>query len=234
MRIALVADLHGNLPAVEALDKDLKRRGLERVYCLGDLVGKGPSSAETFDWAAAHCEVILAGNWDLGVLRDGGIDPHWVPWYRDQLGPARVKRLEELPLECELTLSGRRVRLFHGRPLMPELLFADSERTALKALFHANDETYQAVGYADCHTQFHRAFSDGYLFNCGSVGNSIGVPNVHYAILEGEESADAPFDLTLVSLPYDRERAALDALAAPGLPNAEAYMREVRTGVYSR
>ncbi len=43
--IALVADLHGNLPAVEAVDADIRARGIEKIWCLGDVVGKGPSSA---------------------------------------------------------------------------------------------------------------------------------------------------------------------------------------------
>ena len=47
--IALVGDLHGNLPAVEALDRDLRARGIEKIWCLGDMVGKGPSSAATMD-----------------------------------------------------------------------------------------------------------------------------------------------------------------------------------------
>ena len=65
--IALVADLHGNLPAVEALDQDLRRRGIENIWCLGDVVGKGPNSPETMDWALARCQVLLRGNWDEGI-----------------------------------------------------------------------------------------------------------------------------------------------------------------------
>ena len=65
--IALVADLHGNLPATEAVDADLRARGIGRIWCLGDVVGKGPSSAETFDWAVSRCEFILQGNWDEGI-----------------------------------------------------------------------------------------------------------------------------------------------------------------------
>ena len=67
MKIALVADLHGNLPATMAVDADIRARGADAVWCLGDLVGKGPSSAETFDWAVNRCDVILRGNWDEGV-----------------------------------------------------------------------------------------------------------------------------------------------------------------------
>jgi predicted phosphodiesterase len=67
MRIALVADLHGNWPATQALERDLPRRQVDRVYCLGDVVGKGPSSDRTCDWAFANCDLILGGNWDYGV-----------------------------------------------------------------------------------------------------------------------------------------------------------------------
>ena len=62
--IALVADLHGNWPATEALDKDLRARGIEKIWCLGDVIGKGPSSDRTFDWAESRCEFSLQGNWE--------------------------------------------------------------------------------------------------------------------------------------------------------------------------
>ena len=67
MRIALIADLHGNLPATLAVADDIRRRGADAIWCLGDIVGKGPSSAETFDWAMDSCDLILRGNWDEGI-----------------------------------------------------------------------------------------------------------------------------------------------------------------------
>ena len=39
MKIAMIGDLHGNLPATQALDTDLKRRGIDRIFCLGDMIG---------------------------------------------------------------------------------------------------------------------------------------------------------------------------------------------------
>lgn len=45
-RIAVISDIHGNLPALEAVLKDIKKQNIERIYCLGDLAGKGPSPAE--------------------------------------------------------------------------------------------------------------------------------------------------------------------------------------------
>ena len=65
-QIALVADMHGNWPATQALAEDLKRRGIREIYCLGDMIGKGPSSKETMQWTLENCQVILQGNWEEG------------------------------------------------------------------------------------------------------------------------------------------------------------------------
>ena len=48
-RIALISDVHGNIPALEATLQDIKRRNAQRIFCLGDLVGKGPHSATAID-----------------------------------------------------------------------------------------------------------------------------------------------------------------------------------------
>ena len=230
MEIALVADLHGNLPATMALDKDLTARGIRRVFCLGDIVGKGPSSADTFDWAFSKCELILQGNWDSGIsLRQFPKDE----FYYEQLGPLRMKKLTELPLEYSLTLSGRKIRLMHGRPVMKNLLVIQDDAALLSPLF---DPDYDAVGYADAHRQGMRIVSSrGQLFNTGAVGNGLGLPMVQYAIMRGAEADPAaPLDLTFVTLPYDRARAVKDTRAADQLPNADLFEREISTGVYAR
>ena len=118
-RIALIADLHGNLPAVEALEQDLKTRSVDEIWCLGDIVGKGPSSPDTFDWAMAHCSLILRGNWDEGVAsRTFSRNDQF---YYSQLGEKRMRILAELPLEHHAIISGKHLRLLHGRPIMPVL-----------------------------------------------------------------------------------------------------------------
>ena len=229
--IALVADLHGNLPAVRALDRDLTRRGIREIFCLGDIVGKGPSSAETFDWAFARCRVLLQGNWDSGV---GYMQFPNDRFYYRQLGPERMQKLREMPREYSLTLSGRKIRLLHGRPVMRELVPPSAAPEKLECLF---DPDYQVVGYADVHRQGLRmAGTRGILFNTGAVGNGLGVPMVQYALMTGSVTdAEAPFDIAFVTLPYDREAAIRDAEAVQdGLPRWDSYCRELRTGRYSR
>ncbi len=231
-RIALIADLHGNLPAVEALEQDLRKRAVDEIWCLGDIVGKGPSSPDTFDWAMAHCSLILRGNWDEGIaLRLFSANDQF--YYR-QLGDARMRRLAELPKEHHAMVSGKHLRLLHGRPIMPVLQAAHEPEEALFWLFEPD---YDVVGYADIHRPGLRSLrrAPKLLFSIGSVGNSLGFPMVQYAILECEfGSAPAPFDLSFVMVPYDQERAVRDAENAPDMPMRDAYLQEIRTGVYGR
>lgn len=233
MQIALIADLHGNRPAVEALQRDLEFIKPDKVFCLGDIVGKGPSNDFTFDWAMAHCDLILGGNWDMGV---GYQEFPNDKYYWDQLGGERLQTLRGLPLEHEMMMSGRRIRLFHGRPVMETLIVAQNDVSLIEPFFaDEHGKRYDAVIYADAHRQALRTMSPGMFVNTGSVGNAMGVPKCCYAILCGEEGNEpAPFEIRLRQLDYDREQAVRDALAAPGVPRIEAYIREIKTGIYSR
>ena len=233
MTIALVADLHGNMTAVQALERDLVKRKADAVWCLGDLVGKGPSSDRTFDWAVANCDLILGGNWDYGVgYRQYAPDS----FYWEQLGEKRLSFLRNLPLEKTLALSGRHIRLFHGRPTMRTLVVAQDDASLIEPFFtDCNGFSCDVVGYADAHRQAMRTLKQGLFFNCGSVGNAMGVPLCCYALLEGDEhNPAASLDLQLITLPYDREQAQKEALAAPQVPRIDTYIHEVQTGIYSR
>ncbi len=233
MLIALVADLHGNRPATEALDRDLSIQKPDRILCLGDIVGKGPSSDFTFDWAFANCDLVLGGNWDYGVGRKL-FSPDIYYW--EQLGEERLQKLCALPKEHELLLSGRRIRLFHGRPVMDELVVAHSSADVIEPYFtDAQGGRYDVVAYADAHRQAMRTMSPGVFLNAGSVGNAMGIPKCCYALLVGEEGREAaPFEIRLRQLDYDRTQAVLDAQQATRVPRIETYIHEIETGIYSR
>lgn len=233
MKVALIADLHGNRPATLALEADLARQKPDRIICLGDIVGKGPNSDFTFDWAMAHCDVIIGGNWDYGVgyQRFPRDDFYWL-----QLGEERLSALRNLPAETEMTLSNRRIRLFHGRPVMETLVTAHSDSELIYPFF-ADDAggRFDVVVYADAHRQALRTLSPGLFVNIGSVGNALGEARCCYALLEGDDEASpSAMEIRLRQLDYDREAAVRDALAAPDVPAVECYIREIQTGRYSR
>ena len=74
-RIALISDIHGNLPAFEATLNDIERRGITRIVCLGDLAGKGPHGDVVVDVCRARCEGVIRGNWDDGLATQIHTDP---------------------------------------------------------------------------------------------------------------------------------------------------------------
>lgn len=233
MKIAFVADLHGNWPATCALEADLQKQKPDRIICLGDTVGKGPSNDKTFDWAMSRCDLIIGGNWDYGVGEQAFPND---AYYWDQLGEERLRVLRQLPRESEMMLSGRRVRLMHGRPVMETLITVKHDLETIQAFFKdAQGRPFDVVLYADAHRQAMRTVNPGLFINTGSVGNAMGVTYCCYAIVEAEPGdLPAPFEVRLRQLPYDRQQAIRDAQAAPAVPRIETYINEIRTGVYSR
>lgn len=230
MKLLFIGDLHGNLPATLAMEKQIDRIRPDKIWFLGDAVGKGPSSAATCDWVRAHCDHFIGGNWDYGV---GGKEYVADQYYWDQLGEERMVWLNGLPREAEVTVSGVRFRLFHGRPVTP-LLQADSDSEQLKATFTSEKGVFGGVIFADSHRPFLRTLSTGYMLNTGSVGNSMGVPKAHGLLIEGGEAAGDPLLMTILSVPYDNEAAVTLAMQDPNLPYQAEYIHEIRTGVYSR
>src|SRR5437660_296329 len=74
IRIALLSDVHGNLPAFEAVLADIDKAGVDQRWCLGDLVGYGAQPDECVALAAQRCDLCLIGNHDLVVIDKLGID----------------------------------------------------------------------------------------------------------------------------------------------------------------
>ena len=66
--LAIISDIHSNTPALEAVLADIARRNVERIICLGDVVGYGPQPAECLDLVMAHASLTLLGNHDYAVL----------------------------------------------------------------------------------------------------------------------------------------------------------------------
>src|ERR671918_726964 len=68
MRLGIISDIHGNLPALEAALAAIDAVGVEEVWCLGDVVGYGAQPDECTLLVAERCPVSLVGNHDLAVL----------------------------------------------------------------------------------------------------------------------------------------------------------------------
>lgn len=232
MRIAFVADLHGNYPATLAMEKALSRHQVDEIWFLGDAVGKGPESRATCDWVRANCTRFVGGNWDFGI---GGKEYPEDHYYWNQLGEERMQWLRTLPREMEATISGIRFRMFHGRPVTP-LMQVQDDKEKLMSTFRTEAGSFGGVLFADSHRPFIRTLNIGYMINAGSVGNSLGVPNAHALLLDG--AVDCPerceLSMTILAVPYDQQAAVAAAMADDRQPFRDAYITEITTGIYSR
>ena len=62
MRVAILSDIHSNWPALKAVAIDLEKMNVDRVYCLGDIVGYCAQPGECVDWVKNNADLVVAGN----------------------------------------------------------------------------------------------------------------------------------------------------------------------------
>jgi protein phosphatase len=237
-RIALISDIHGNMPALEATLDDIACRGITRIFCLGDLVGKGPHSERAVDICRARCERIIRGNWDDGLATQATDDPT-LRWHQTRLGSQRLAFLGALPNSIDFVMSSQRVRLLHASQHgVYHRVYRDDPDDKLQAMFENTDFTGHefepdVVGYGDIHQAYRRTFQHKELLNVGSVGNPLDVTLACYAILEGssDNASATPLAITLVRVPYDIERAIREA-EEEHMPDLMPYAMELRTARY--
>jgi protein phosphatase len=236
-RIAVISDIHGNMPALEAILRDIERRDIKRIVCLGDLVGKGPHSDQAVDICRDVCEITIRGNWDDFMVTT--TDNPTLQWHQQRLGPTRLDYLASLPYTLEFLMSGKRIRLFHAsqQGIYHRVHMNDSPDNHLamfaNTTFTGHAPVPNVVGYGDIHSAYIKSFQNRILFNVGSVGNPLDVTQASYAILEGTygSSSDESFSIQLIRVPYDIERAIQQAEEAQ-MPELQAYANELRTGRY--
>jgi predicted phosphodiesterase len=131
-RFGILADVHGNLPALLAAVARLRAEGVERFLCAGDLVGYGPFPDECVDVVAGLDAVCVAGNHDLIALgrlsddRCNALARNSLAWTRKRLASASREYLEALPVRAEL--DG--VVMAHGSPDDPQRYVRDNAEAA--------------------------------------------------------------------------------------------------------
>jgi putative phosphoesterase len=226
MRVAALYDVHGNLPALEAVMADPRLGDADVIVSGGDLV-MGPYPAECLDLLEAQGgrARFLKGNGDREAceLHEDGELGDAARWCHERLGLERVERVDSWPATVELeTIGLGAVLLCHATPAsdLPILTRATPEEDAAREL---SDVTADVVVCGHTHVQYDRQVGRVRLVNAGSVGMPYqGSPDARWALLDAD-------GIELVSTPYDAV-AALEALSRPGFPLVQQWLAPVLLG----
>jgi len=231
-RIALISDIHGNLPAFEAALRAIDDEGVDGIWCLGDLVGYGAHPNECVELAARSVDLCLIGNHDLVVIDRLEISDFSAnaaaaaEWTKEILSADSRAYLEKFDTHDEKQAIG----LYHASPRDPIWEYVLSSLAA-DDCFDEMDPRVGAVGHSHVALAFWRKgdiptagaqaepnsqldlSQDRWLLNPGSVGQPRdGDPRASWLLLE-LESWQATWRRT--EYPVDE---AADAIRAAGLP----------------
>ena len=233
MRIAIFSDIHGNLPALDAVLADIQTQRVDATYCLGDLVGYGASPNECTERIRSLRIPTVMGNYDEGVgfdrdecgcaytnPVDQALGDRSLMWTRSQTTSESKGFLRSLSKEIRFEADGRRVLLVHGSPRrMNEYLFEDRPASSFARLAASSDADIIVFGHT--HKPYTKLIGDVLFVNDGSVGKPKDLdPRACYAVLDKGE-------VRLQRVPYDAAAAAR-AIRATDLPHE--FAADIETG----
>ena len=237
MRLALLADLHGNLLALEAVLAALAHEGVEQFVCLGDVAATGPQPRETLQrLRTLSCPVVMgnADAWlldpptaasdDAAIRRIEEIDR----WGAAQLGPDEFVFIRGFQSTVSVELPGAATLLcFHGSPRSyDDSLRATTPVEELTLLLAGHDDATLLAG-GHTHERLYRRLGPRTLLNPGSVGMPLDPPWAEYAIVD--VAADGSSSL---SVDFRRVRFDLNAFVASilvsGMPHTDWLAAEWR------
>lgn len=179
MRVAVLADVHGNLPACEAVLEDIRRQSPDAIVAAGDLCLRGSHPAEVFDLLQSRCQALLMGNTDAylaGIYLGGAYreSTHWktnlLHWTRAQLGPTRLEALGRLAFSVRYSpRRGQDLFVCHANPknLEESLEPTLDEGTLRRYLSHLDAA---AVAFGHLHFPYRRRVGRMVIADVASAG----------------------------------------------------------------
>ena len=179
MRVAILADIHGNLPACEAVLEDIKNQAPDFIVAAGDLALRGAHPKETVDllldrcnaWLMGNTDCYLAGNYLGGAYRE---KEHWktdlLDWTRNELGAERVKRLGSLPFSVRYSpRKGQDLYVCHANPRnLEDSLEPTMEESELRGYLQHLDAA--AVAFGHLHFPYRRRVGRMLIADVASAG----------------------------------------------------------------
>lgn len=231
MFLAVLGDVHGNLPALDAVLDAIDERGILTILNTGDAVVGYPWPNEVVDRLREHAVVSVQGEMDRLTVRVsrkaaslqrrmGDEAYRALQWTHDHLRSRTIEYLRDLPLQRTMRIEGIDICLFHGLPTkQADSLHEDDDVMHFQRVRESVHVPLVICGKS--HEAFARKVDDTLFVNPGSVGIAQEESGLaRYAVINTEVQ---PWEVELVSTPYDGERAE-KAMRERGLPDPAAYL----------
>jgi putative phosphoesterase len=243
MRVATIYDIHGNLPALETVLRDIHQAKVELVVVGGDIV-PGPMPRETLEclldltipvqFIQGNCEIdALAEMTDAGAVRVPEQHREVMRWSAQQLFPEYEQLLAGWPKTVRIEIGGLGAVLFcHATPRDDNEIFTRlTPEEHLLPIFEGLGASLVVCGHT--HMQFDRMIGKVRVVNAGSVGMPFGEPGADWLLLDADvQLQHTSYDLTeaaerirKTSYPQAQEFAEIYVLRPP----KEEQMLEVFT-----
>jgi putative phosphoesterase len=227
MRILLVADIHSNWPALQAIEEEY-----DVCFCLGDIVDYALEPGPCIDWVKDNAQFTVRGNHDHAVAQNVIVNGRNGFKYlsgvtrvlnRDRIEPEGLRFLAMLPVTRMITIDDTRFMLVHATPRDPLDEYARPDLEFWKRRLENVESDVICVGHT--HQPYALQVGDKLVINPGSVGQPRdGDPRAAYAIID-----DNRVELKRVEYPIE---ATIRVIQDSSLPDmAKEMLREVlRTG----
>jgi diadenosine tetraphosphatase ApaH/serine/threonine PP2A family protein phosphatase len=230
VRIAVISDVHGNLEALEAVLADVDRSRVDLLYCLGDVVGYGPSPGACVELVRRRAAVTLLGNHDAAVAGLTSLDDFnefagsAISWTAGHLDDGQIEYLGSLPythrtgdllLTHASPVEPERWHYIHGLADIDEHFAAFSERLCFVGHSH-RPGVYAVTGRQVVARRGGRESLEAgqrYLVNVGSVGQPRDRDTRAAYVLY--DAAEGCFEVRRVAYPVERTQ---ERMRAAGLP----------------
>jgi predicted phosphodiesterase len=222
-RVAVLSDIHGSLPALEAVLAEPDVVSADRIVLTGDIAA-GPQPVETLELLLSLGERVtwVRGNADRELVtyrRDGtcAIPDPVGPWAAEQLTDRHLRLLAGLPVTETFPVCTLGDVLFcHATPRDDEeVVLVDTRLNRWAEVFADVDETTRTIVCGHTHMPFVRLAHRRLVVNPGSVGMPYGQSGAHWALL-------GP-GVQLRRTPYDLDTAAARIVAESDYPDAAAW-----------
>jgi len=175
MKIAFISDIHANFPALEAVLENLSEKGVEKIYCAGDIVGYNAFPNKTVTRLDEEGVTAVRGNHDEAVLTDTPSNfsipaKRAADWTRRNLSEDSTKYLEGLNYEIRRQVGGDEIYITHGSPKDNLNEYVHEEEVTDRRISKWFETDPDVIVLGHTHQQFTQYVSETLIVNPGSVG----------------------------------------------------------------